>query len=63
MPKLRPMILSKALEKWPDSRLYCDANNMCRPKTEEDIQEGNNEVKNVDNTSNGNVNGTSGDGE
>ena len=63
LPKVRPMILSEALEKWPDSRLYCDANNMCRPKTEEDIQEGNNEVKNVDNTSNGNVNGTSGDGE
>jgi curli production assembly/transport component CsgG len=63
LPKVRPMILSEALEKWPDSRLYCDANDMCRPKTEEDIQEGNNEVKNVDNTSNGNVNGTSGDGE
>ena len=48
LPKVRPMILSEALEKWPDSRLYCDANNMCRPITEEDTQGGNNEVKNVD---------------
>jgi len=48
--------------KWPNAKLYCDANNMCYPN-QEDTQEGNNEVKNVDNTSNGNVNGTSGDGE
>ena len=63
LPKIRPLTLTEALEKWPNSRLYCDAVNMCRPKTEEDTQEGNNEVKEVDNSSNGNVNGTSGNGE
>ena len=63
LPKVRPMILSEALEKWPDSRLYCDANNMCRPKTEEDTQEGNNEVKDVDTAIIGNDDDTSGNGE
>jgi len=63
LPKVRPMILSEALEKWPDSRLYCDANDMCRPKTEEDTQEGNNEVKDVDTAIIGNDDDTSGNGE
>ena len=63
LPKVRPMILSEALEKWPDSRLYCDANNMCRPKTEEDTQEGNNEVKDVNTAIIGNDDDTSGNGE
>ena len=62
VPMSKPMKLSEALLKWPDAKLYCDANNMCYPN-KEDTQEGNNEVKNVDNTSNGNVNGTSGNGE
>ena len=62
VPMSKPMTLNEALLKWPNAKLYCDANNMCYPN-QEDTQEGNNEVKNVDNTSNGNVNGTSGDGE
>jgi curli production assembly/transport component CsgG len=63
LPKVRPMILSEALEKWPDSRLYCDANDMCRPKTEEDTQEGNNEVKDINTAIIGNDDDTSGNGE
>ena len=63
LPKVRPMILSEALEKWPDSRLYCDANDMCRPKTEEDTQEGNNEVKDINTAITGNDDDTSGNGE
>ena len=63
LPKVRPMILSEALEKWPDSRLYCDANDMCRPKTEEDTQEGNYEVKDINTAITGNDDDTSGNGE
>lgn len=62
-PKVRPMILSEALEKWPDSRLYCDANDMCRPITEEDTQGGNYEVKDINTAITGNDDDTSGNGE
>src|SRR5210317_2174200 len=31
MPEIRPMILSEALEKWPDARLNCSADNYCVP--------------------------------
>ena len=63
LPKLRPLPLSEALEKWPDSRLYCDANNMCRPKTEEDNKEGNNEVQDINTVIIDDANDTSGSSE
>lgn len=31
VPKVRPLILSEALEKWPDARLNCSAENLCVP--------------------------------
>jgi hypothetical protein len=31
IPKTRPLILSEALEKWPDERLACSTNNLCTP--------------------------------
>ena len=31
IPKTRPLILSEALEKWPDARLACSTNNLCTP--------------------------------
>ena len=36
MPAIRPMILSEALEKWPDARLNCSADNYCVPTKEEE---------------------------
>ena len=31
-PKIRPLPLKEALDKWPDARLNCSANNLCRPR-------------------------------
>jgi len=31
LPELRPLKLNEALKKWPDARLACSANNLCRP--------------------------------
>jgi len=31
-PKIRPLPLKKALDKWPDARLNCSADNLCRPR-------------------------------
>ena len=31
IPKTRPLILSEALEKWPEERLACSADNLCTP--------------------------------
>ena len=31
IPKIRPLQLKEALEKWPDARLDCSADNLCRP--------------------------------
>jgi hypothetical protein len=38
MPAIRPMILEEALEKWPDARLNCSADNYCVPMEEESNQ-------------------------
>ena len=31
-PKIRPLPLKEALDKWPDARLNCSADNLCRPR-------------------------------
>ena len=31
LPKPRPLPMAKALEKWPESRLYCDKTDLCWP--------------------------------
>ena len=31
VPEIRPLKLNEALKKWPDARLACSANNLCRP--------------------------------
>ena len=35
VPKLRPLKLSEALEKWPEARLNCSADNLCVPMKKE----------------------------
>ena len=32
IPEIRPLQLKEALEKWPDARLNCSADNLCRPR-------------------------------
>ena len=32
IPVIRPLQLKEALEKWPDARLNCSADNLCRPR-------------------------------
>ena len=36
LPKIRPVPLNEALEKWPEERLACSANNLCTPLTPAD---------------------------
>jgi curli production assembly/transport component CsgG len=32
IPEIRPLQLKEALEKWPDAKLNCSADNLCRPR-------------------------------
>jgi len=45
LPVPRPLPLSKALDKWPDSMLYCDKTDLCYPRDIKD-QKGKNEKNN-----------------
>ena len=36
LPAPRPLPLSKALDKWPDSMLYCDKTDLCYPRDTKD---------------------------